>query len=60
MDKYPLLQALDAKKSGVRTHGYGGLTRGKRVPVIDGWLLALAADAVRYAQGEQLVATSEK
>ncbi|MDK9585619.1 hypothetical protein [Lelliottia wanjuensis] len=58
-EKYPLMQALDQKglaadrldvdaSLGEKSAGYRWLT------------LALAADAVKYAQGEQLVATSEK
>ncbi|MEN0631836.1 hypothetical protein [Klebsiella aerogenes] len=58
VDKYPLLQALDAKNLASERldmeASLGEKSAGYR------WLaLALAADAVRYAQGEQLVATSE-
>lgn len=58
MEKYPLLRALDAKNLASERldmeTSLGEKSAGYR------WLaLALAADAVRYAQGEQLVVTSE-
>lgn len=58
-EKYPLMQALDEKGLGVERLdmdvSLGEKSAGYR------WLaLAMAADAVKYAQGEQLVASSEK
>lgn len=57
-EKYPLMQALDAKKMALERldmeASLGEQSAGYR------WLaLVLAADAIKYAQGEQLVATSE-
>jgi len=58
-EKYPLMQALDEKGQAMERldidTSLGEKSAGYR------WLaLALAADAVKYAQGEQLVASSEK
>ncbi len=58
-EKYPLMQALDEKGQAPERldldTSLGEKSAGYR------WLaLALAADAVKYAQGEQLVASSEK
>lgn len=58
VEKYPLMQILDdrklvANRLDVET-SFGGKTAGYR------WLvLALAADAVKYSQGDQLVAASD-
>ncbi|MEG1212096.1 MAG: hypothetical protein RSE29_13335, partial [Leclercia sp.] len=58
-EKYPLMQALNEKGQAAERldvdASLGKKSAGYR------WLaLALAADAVKYAQGEQLVASSEK
>ncbi len=58
-EKYPLMQVLDEKGLAAERldvdASFGGKSAGYR------WLaLAMAADAVKYAQGEQLVASSEK
>ncbi|EKM5066888.1 hypothetical protein PUZ93_003949 [Cronobacter turicensis] len=59
VQKYPLMQALDEQKQAsdrlCLEDSLGVASRGYR------WLaLALAADAVKYAQGDQFVAMSEK
>lgn len=59
IEKYPLMQALDEKALSVERldidASLGAKSAGYR------WLaLAFAADAVKYAQGEQLVAYSDK
>ena len=59
IEKYPLMQALDKKALTVERldidASLGAKSAGYR------WLaLAFAADAVKYAQGEQLVAYSDK
>lgn len=59
IEKYPLMQALDENGQAAERldmdASFGEQSPGYR------WLaLALAADAVKYAQGEQLVASSEK
>lgn len=58
-EKYPLMQALNEKGQATERleleASLGETSAGYR------WLaLAMAADAVKYAQGEQLVASSEK
>ncbi|MFZ3619016.1 hypothetical protein ACOYA6_07175 [Leclercia barmai] len=58
-EKYPLMQALDERGLAAARldvdASFGEKSVGYR------WLaLAMAADAVKYAQGEQLVASSEK
>ena len=58
-EKYPLMQALDEKKQPIERldveASLGEKSNGYR------WLaLAMAADAVKYAQGAQLVASSDK